>query len=98
MLSGEGTLVTGGSVSAGPDFPAGTSVVDVLVGPSFRATSEGGRSRQVSEGDVVVIPAGVFHAWSEIPDHVTYLSIRPDPEGVLPAGYVHPVIGGPPEN
>ena len=98
MLSGSGTLVTGGNVSAGPDFPAGIAVVDVLVGPSFRATSEGGRSRQVSEGDVVIIPAGLFHAWSEIPDHVTYLSIRPDPNGVLPAGYVNPVIGGPPEN
>ncbi len=98
MLSGSGTLVTGGNVSAGPDFPAGIAVVDVLVGPSFRATSEGGRSRQISAGDVVIIPAGVFHAWSEIPDHVTYLSIRPDPDGVLPAGYVHPVIGGPPEN
>jgi len=46
----------------------------------------------------VIIPAGLFHAWSEIPDHVTYLSIRPDPNGVLPAGYVNPVIGGPPEN
>ncbi|MCH7890596.1 MAG: hypothetical protein IH921_03745 [Gemmatimonadetes bacterium] len=98
MLSGSGTLVTGGNVSAGPDFPAGIAVVDVLVGPSFRATSEGGRSRQISEGDIVIIPAGVFHAWSEIPDHVTYLSIRPDPHGVLPAGYVNPVIGGPPEN
>ena len=98
ILSGAGTLVTGGTVSAGQAFPAGIAVVDVLVGPTFRATSEGGRSREISEGDVVVIPAGVFHAWSEIPDHVTYLSIRPDPDGVLPAGYVNPVIGGPPEN
>ena len=98
MLSGSGTLVTGGNVSAGPDFPAGIAVVDVLVGPSFRATSEGGHSRQISEGDIVIIPAGVFHAWSEIPDHVTYLSIRSDPDGVLPAGYVHPVIGGPSQN
>ncbi len=94
MLSGSGTLVTGGNVSAGQDFPANISVVSVLVGPSFRATSEEGRSRQVSEGDVVIIPAGVFHAWSEVPDHVTYLSIRPDPHGALPAGYVNPVIGG----
>ncbi len=98
MLSGSGTLVTGGTMSAGPDFPAGTNVVDVLVGPSFRATSAGGRAREISAGDVVVIPAGVFHAWSEIPDHVTYLSIRPDPNGTLPAGYVNPVIGGPPAN
>ena len=98
MLSGEGTLVTSGNVSPGQEFAAGTNVVDVLVGPSFRASSEGGRVRQISEGDIVVIPAGVFHAWSEIPDHVTYLSIRPDPHGALPAGYVNPVIGGPPEN
>ncbi len=95
ILSGEGTLVTGGNVSAGQDFPATISIVSVLVGPTFRATSEGGNSRQISEGDVVVIPAGVFHAWSEVPDHVTYLSIRPDPKGVLPAGYVNPAIGGP---
>lgn len=98
MLSGSGTLVTGGTMSVGPDFPAGTNVVDLLVGPSFRATSVGGRAREISEGDVVIIPAGVFHAWSEIPDHVTYLSIRPDPHGTLPAGYVNPVIGGSPEN
>ena len=98
VLSGGGTLVTGGNVSEGQEIPAGTNVVDVLIGPSFRATSEGGRAREISEGDIVIIPAGVFHAWSEIPDHVTYLSIRPDPHGVLPAGYVNPVIGGPPEN
>ena len=98
VLSGGGTLVTGGNVSAGQEFPADNNVVTVLVGPTFRATSEGGRVRQISEGDVVVIPAGVFHAWSEISDHVTYLSIRADPHGVLPAGYVNPVIGGPPEN
>ncbi len=98
ILSGGGTLVTGGDVSAGPEFPAETPVVAVLVGPTFRASAEGGYVREISEGDVVVIPAGVFHAWSEIPDHVTYLSIRPDPHGALPAGYVNPVIGGPPEN
>jgi mannose-6-phosphate isomerase-like protein (cupin superfamily) len=98
ILSGGRTLVTGGTVSAGPDLPADIDAVTVLVGPTFRASAEGGRVREISEGDVVVIPAGVFHAWSEIPDHVTYLSIRPDPHGTLPAGYVNPLIGGPSEN
>ena len=98
ILSGGGTLMTGEDVSPGPDFPAETNVVEVLVGPSFRASAEGGYVREISEGDMVVIPAGLFHAWSEIPDHVTYLSIRPDPNGVLPAGYVNPVIGGPSGN
>ena len=26
------------------------------------------------------------------PDHVTYLSVRPDPDRVLPAGYVYPLL------
>ena len=25
-------------------------------------------------------------------DHVTYLSVRPDPDRVLPAGYVYPLM------
>ena len=28
-------------------------------------------------GDVVVVPPGVVHGWSDIPDHVDYLSFRP---------------------
>ena len=63
-----------------------------LIGPSYRATSQGGYARQISEGDVVVIPAGLFHAWSEVPDHVTYHSMRLDPDETLPLGYIHPVL------
>jgi quercetin dioxygenase-like cupin family protein len=55
----------------------------------------GGVRRTVSAGDVVVIPAGVLHGWVEIPDHVKYLSVRPDPDRVLPAGYVNPTIARP---
>lgn len=47
---------------------------------------------EIHEGDIVVIPAGTLHSWTSIPDHVTYLSIRPDPHGVLPEGYVRPEI------
>ena len=92
VLSGGGTLVTGGTTTVLGNLPADNRAVTELIGPSYRATSEGGYSRQISEGDVVVIPAGLFHAWSEIPDHVTYLSIRVDPDRTLPAGYLHPVL------
>ena len=44
------------------------------------------------ERTVVVIPVGAMHAWTSIPDHVTYLSIRVDPDQVLPTGYVNPEI------
>jgi hypothetical protein len=47
--------------------------------------------RDVKVGDIIIIPAGVPHGWSTIPDHVDYLSFRPS-QRVLTAGYVHPSI------
>jgi hypothetical protein len=44
-------------------------------------------------GDIVVVPPDVPHGWSVIPNDVTYLSVRPDMEHVLPkAGYVYPAL------
>lgn len=87
ILSGGGTLLTGGELSnatePGPDE---------VVGPTFSADSRNGTVREVRAGDVVIIPAGTLHAWLSIPDHVTYLGIRPDPARILPAGYVNPAI------
>jgi hypothetical protein len=34
----------------------------------------------------------VPHGWTDIGDHVDYLSVRPDPDRVLPAGYVNPAL------
>ena len=93
VLSGGGTLVTGGTVSDRRDFPGDAEITTVLVGPSYDGTSEGGHSREIAAGDIVVIPAGVFHVWSHIEDHVTYLSIRPDLDKLLPTGYVNRVLG-----
>jgi hypothetical protein len=88
MLSGWGTLLTASEMTNATEPSAGGDVV----GPSFNADAVGGTLRDIHEGDVVVIPAGTLHVWTEIPDHVTYLSIRPDPHAVLPAGYVRPEI------
>ncbi len=92
VLSGSGVLITGTEIAGPVPLAADSDVVKVAVGPSLRATFMGGQRRTVATGDVVVIPAGVLHGWVEIPDHVKYLSIRPDPDRVLPAGYVNPVI------
>lgn len=88
MLSGWGTLLTSSELTNAGE----TSPTNDVVGPTFRAEAVGGTSREIHQGDVVVIPAGTFHAWTEIPDHVTYLSIRPDPHGVFTAGYVNPEL------
>ena len=39
-----------------------------------------------------ILVSMVAHGWSQITDHVTYLSVRPDPDRVLPAGYVYPLL------
>jgi len=88
ILSGWGTLLTGGEIVN----PGETSAGSIVVGPTYSAESRNGTVRPVSQGDVVIIPAGTLHGWTSIPDHVTYFSIRPDPNGVLPAGYVNPEI------
>jgi mannose-6-phosphate isomerase-like protein (cupin superfamily) len=92
VLSGSGVLITGTEIGGPAPLAADSEVVQVAVGPSLRATFIGGERRTVAAGDVVVIPAGVLHGWVEIPEQVRYLSIRPDPDRVLPAGYVNPAI------
>jgi hypothetical protein len=34
----------------------------------------------------------VAHGWSQVTDHIEYLSVRPDPDRVLPSGYVYPLL------
>ena len=92
VTSGFGVLVTGGTVISRRYIPGDNPIVTTIVGESFSgAVARGdGQVREISEGDLVVIPAGVFHGWHEVEDHITYLSIRPDPDKVLPEGYVNP--------
>jgi len=92
IISGAGTLVTGGTILNPRSFPADSEVVTTLAGPSTAGPIQNGTQRPVKAGDVIIIPAGVPHGWTNVPDHVDYLSIRPDQDKVLPAGYVHPTI------
>jgi len=92
VVSGSGTLVTGGAVENERPYPPETEFVRLAVGPSSGGVFARGDRRRISAGDVVVVPAGVPHGFDEIADQITYLSIRPDTSGVLPAGYVHPVL------
>jgi mannose-6-phosphate isomerase-like protein (cupin superfamily) len=93
IVSGGGTLVTGGRIvngnRSGPDAP----VTKELNGPSCSGliAGPGVVSKMVKPGDIIIIPAGVPHGWTAITDHVDYLSFRPS-DHVLQAGYVHPAI------
>ena len=93
VISGSGTLVTGGEIVNGTRSPADSEVTTILNGPSCSGRSAGDIvSRKLNVGDISVIPAGVPHGWTDITSEVTYLSIRPDPKKVLQHGYVNPAI------
>ncbi|MBP7779831.1 MAG: cupin domain-containing protein [Acidobacteria bacterium] len=93
IVSGSGTLVTGGQIAAGRRSAPDSAVTTTLNGPSCsgRIVGDDVVKRVVNVGDIIIIPAGVAHGWAEIPDHVDYLTVRPDPDRVLKP-YVHPVL------
>lgn len=93
IISGEGTLVTGGHIVNGRTEPPTAEVVTTLNGPSCRGGISGPDVVKgvVKAGDIVIIPPNVPHGWMEIKDHVDYVSFRPSGD-TLTAGYVHPSI------
>jgi hypothetical protein len=84
ILDGAGTIVTGGKLIDPKRMPAADPDAEVI-GPGQRGKSIlGGESRRMSAGDMVIIPAGAPHGFSEIETPITYLVIRVDTGHVLP--------------
>jgi mannose-6-phosphate isomerase-like protein (cupin superfamily) len=92
VISGSGTLITGGTLVNGRRSADDSEVTTILNGPSCNGRMVGYSSRVINVGDIIVIPEGVPHGFSEIPDHITYLSVRPDLKKVLKHGYVNPAL------
>ncbi|HTS51548.1 MAG TPA: hypothetical protein VMH05_26550 [Bryobacteraceae bacterium] len=79
VLEGGGTLITGGTLVN----PKQTSS-SPTIGPGWSGSSiQGGESRRVAAGDVVFIPAGVAHMYSQLDGTIHYLIYRVDPNRVL---------------
>ena len=84
ILSGSGTLLSGGSLVKAERFPADSKTVKELAGPSSKGKAiENGVSRKVKAGDVVIIPAGSTHWFSQIDGAIEYEVIRVDPGKLL---------------
>src|SRR5438270_773078 len=77
------------TVNALPGVDRTIRVVDI--GPENLAVGADVVKKVVKTGDIIIIPAGVPHGWTDIGDHVDYLSFRPSAR-VLEAGYVHPSL------
>jgi hypothetical protein len=84
VTDGAATLVTGGAMINAKTRPSDAISVRLEDGPGASGTSiQGGVSRRVKAGDVVVIPAGVPHWFSAIEGSITYVVVRIDPERIL---------------
>jgi mannose-6-phosphate isomerase-like protein (cupin superfamily) len=84
VISGSGTLVTGGKLIGAKPRAANAPQVSQLNGPSVSGTSvQDGETRRISVGDAVIIPAGVNHWFTEIHESLTYLVVRVDPGKVV---------------
>jgi mannose-6-phosphate isomerase-like protein (cupin superfamily) len=94
IVSGSGTLVTGGRIANGRRSAPESAVTRILNGPSCSGLIVGDDvvKKVVKTGDIIIIPAGMPHGWADIGDHVDYLSVRPDPDRLIPAPYINPAI------
>jgi mannose-6-phosphate isomerase-like protein (cupin superfamily) len=86
IVSGSGTMFTDGYIVNGRH-----NLSPDLNGPTCGGVAYDVVKKVVKAGDIIIVPAGVVHGWSDIPEHVDYLSFRPSP-GILTAGWVHPVL------
>lgn len=76
IISGSGTLFTGGT----PQEPTPVSDPPNLgMTPSFYVTQSGGTTRTVKPKDIVVIPAGLPHRFSQLDGPIEYVIYRFEP-------------------
>jgi len=84
VMGGSGTLVTSRSLSESTPLAPDGYVVTNLTGPSDTGVIEDvEHSQLIEEGDIVIIPAGVAHGFSEITAPITYMVVRVDPEQLV---------------
>jgi mannose-6-phosphate isomerase-like protein (cupin superfamily) len=96
IIDGSGTFVTGGTIANARPVPADNVIHTTLVGPSTTgAAIQGGQSRHVGPGDVIIVPPGVAHWFSKVDADMNYLVVRVDADHILPAGYVNPAVKTP---
>jgi mannose-6-phosphate isomerase-like protein (cupin superfamily) len=76
IMEGAGTLVTGGSL----DAAKATDLTRLNAGMSQTGVHRGGESRRVKPKDVIIVPAGTAHRFSELDGPITYLVYRFEPK------------------
>ncbi|MBT6035873.1 MAG: hypothetical protein HOJ34_13615 [Kordiimonadaceae bacterium] len=84
IMTGSGTLAIGSKMIDVIELPADGHVVQNLVGPSdFGKIVDVENSQHVTTGDIVIIPAGIAHGFSEITEAIDYMVVRIDPDKLV---------------
>jgi mannose-6-phosphate isomerase-like protein (cupin superfamily) len=76
IVEGSGTLVTGGTL----EDPKENDLTRLNAGMSHTGTHRGGESRKVKAKDVIIVPAGMAHRFSELDGPIVYLVYRFEPK------------------
>ena len=76
IVEGSGTLITGGSI----DDPKESDLTRVNAGMSHTGVHKGGESRMVKPKDVIIVPAGMAHRFSQLDGPIVYLVYRFEPK------------------
>jgi mannose-6-phosphate isomerase-like protein (cupin superfamily) len=72
VMEGSGTLITGGTLDGSRE----SDLTRLGAGMSHTGTHVGGESRRVGPKDVIVVPAGVAHRFSQLDGPISYLVYR----------------------
>jgi len=76
IVEGAGTLVTGGTL----EDPKENDLTRLNAGMSHTGVHRGGDTRRVQARDVIIVPAGTAHRFSELDGPITYLVYRFEPK------------------
>jgi glc operon protein GlcG len=74
IIKGTGTLMTGGQLKN----PTPNDLARVAGGTGFSGVHEGGETKVVGPGDVVIVPEGTPHRFSVLDGEILYLTYRFD--------------------
>jgi mannose-6-phosphate isomerase-like protein (cupin superfamily) len=85
IIDGSATLMTGPDLVNSVKRPDDEKTVRLQNGPGYSSDSiRNGQVHHLKAGDVIIIPAGTGHWFTEIPDHITYMMVRIDPDKIVP--------------
>ncbi len=85
VIDGSATLLTGPDLVNPVKRPDNEKTVRLQNGPGYNSDAiQNAQVNHLKPGDVIIIPAGTGHLFTEIPDHITYMMVRVDPDKIVP--------------